>query len=198
MLNSTPILLLLLTCSQGPTPDPRAVARINVYRWEATFYHRLPLLKPDVRRIGFGHARRPGGGCVTVLDAKTGVDSDKIIIFPPDKHRNIPLEYHGGEAPHPVPEAQGQRLGYPVSVAFPHGALLKNMTATLTAGRDRRPVPAWVSTPDRPLVKGRKDAMVYLLTKGPLKPLTVYTVTVEGEVEGAAWKKTWTFSTAAR
>ncbi|HVS39662.1 MAG TPA: CAP domain-containing protein [Gemmataceae bacterium] len=37
-----------------------------------TFYHRIPLLAPELRRIGFGCARHPNGSYVTVLDATSG------------------------------------------------------------------------------------------------------------------------------
>ena len=37
-----------------------------------TFYHRIPLLALDLRRVGFGCARSPNGGYVTVLDVTSG------------------------------------------------------------------------------------------------------------------------------
>jgi uncharacterized protein YkwD len=43
-----------------------------VDRWMSTLYHRLPLLEPDLGRIGFGFARHPGGSWIAVLDYGTG------------------------------------------------------------------------------------------------------------------------------
>jgi uncharacterized protein YkwD len=41
--------------------------------WVATLYHRVPLLNPDLERVGFGCARRTDQHWVPVLDARSGV-----------------------------------------------------------------------------------------------------------------------------
>ena len=38
----------------------------------ATLYHRLPILRPDLERIGFGHARIQGHKWACVLDTGNG------------------------------------------------------------------------------------------------------------------------------
>ncbi|MFO0844733.1 MAG: hypothetical protein U0797_20440 [Gemmataceae bacterium] len=40
--------------------------------WLATLYHRIPLLSPRLKRVGFGQAQHPTRGWVTVLDASGG------------------------------------------------------------------------------------------------------------------------------
>jgi uncharacterized protein YkwD len=40
--------------------------------WMATLYHRIPLLAPNLQRIGFGHARMEGRKWVCVLDTGNG------------------------------------------------------------------------------------------------------------------------------
>jgi uncharacterized protein YkwD len=40
--------------------------------WLSTFYHRLPLLHPDLKRIGFGFAHHPNGNWIAVLDSGSG------------------------------------------------------------------------------------------------------------------------------
>src|SRR5262249_31142347 len=40
--------------------------------WMATLYHRIPLLAPNLERIGFGHARVGGRKWVCVLDTGDG------------------------------------------------------------------------------------------------------------------------------
>lgn len=44
----------------------------SVDSWMATLYHRLPLLDPRVRRVGYGQAFHPTRGWATVLDAISG------------------------------------------------------------------------------------------------------------------------------
>ena len=40
----------------------------SVAGWMETFYHRVPLLDPEIRRMGFGQAAHPTRGWVTVLE----------------------------------------------------------------------------------------------------------------------------------
>jgi uncharacterized protein YkwD len=44
----------------------------SVDNWMATLYHRIPLLDPALRRIGYGQELHPFRGWVTVLDATSG------------------------------------------------------------------------------------------------------------------------------
>ncbi|MFO0927284.1 MAG: CAP domain-containing protein [Gemmataceae bacterium] len=44
----------------------------SVDNWMATLYHRIPLLDPRLKRIGYGQRQHPFRGWVTVLDAGTG------------------------------------------------------------------------------------------------------------------------------
>ncbi len=43
-----------------------------VENWMATLYHRIPILTPDLERVGFGHARIQGRKWVCVLDTGNG------------------------------------------------------------------------------------------------------------------------------
>ena len=44
----------------------------SVASWLATLYHRIPLLDPNLKRIGYGQQMHPFRGWVTVLDAGNG------------------------------------------------------------------------------------------------------------------------------
>ena len=50
------------------TSEPRE----SITLWLATLYHRLPLLQPDVKRVGYGQRLHPIGGWITVLDCSSG------------------------------------------------------------------------------------------------------------------------------
>jgi uncharacterized protein YkwD len=67
----------------GATPAGARAARMGVIavqldpqscvdNWMATLYHRVPLLAPDLERVGFGHARMSGRKWVCVLDTGSG------------------------------------------------------------------------------------------------------------------------------
>ncbi len=41
-------------------------------QWEESFYHRLPILTPELRKVGFGCAEYPNGSWAVVLDSPSG------------------------------------------------------------------------------------------------------------------------------
>ena len=53
--------------AQG-VPDPAE----TVDPWMNTFYHRIPILAPELRKVGFGCAPYPNGSWATVLDVQIG------------------------------------------------------------------------------------------------------------------------------
>jgi uncharacterized protein YkwD len=67
----------------GATPEGARAAKESVIAtlldppscvegWMATLYHRIPVLAPNVERVGFGHARMAGRKWVCVLDMGNG------------------------------------------------------------------------------------------------------------------------------
>ena len=48
--------------------------------------------------------------------------STAVVIYPADGQKDVPLAYHAGERPDPIPESADKKAGYPVSVAFPRTA----------------------------------------------------------------------------
>ncbi len=67
----------------GTTPEGERAAKKSVIavvldpqtcveNWMATLYHRIPILTPNLERIGFGHARIQGQKWVCVLDTGNG------------------------------------------------------------------------------------------------------------------------------
>ncbi|MFL5244569.1 MAG: CAP domain-containing protein, partial [Gemmataceae bacterium] len=169
----------------------------SIDSWMATPFHRRPFLNPDLKRIGLGFALGGKFGRITVLDTGTGVGSDKPIIFPGEKQRDVPLAYLQGERPDPIPGSDEKTAGYPVTVTFPASASVKQVTAVLkdAGGKEHA---FWLSSPERPFDPRTQRNTVCLIAKAPLKPSTAYTVTLKAEVNGTEWKKTWSFVTAKR
>jgi uncharacterized protein YkwD len=67
----------------GYTPEGRKAAQAAVIAsldppqesvewWMASFYHRIPILDPDLKRVGFGFALQPDHNWITVLDTGSG------------------------------------------------------------------------------------------------------------------------------
>ena len=162
--------------------------------WMATFFHRVPLLDPELRRVGFGAAKGEKSGWVVVLDVTSGRGSSTVVLCPADGQKDVPTAYHGGERPDPIPQSKDRKAGYPVTVMFPRGAAVKDATARLVDARGQE-VPAWVSSPEQTVDRDLQRNQVCLIARQPLQPAAEYTVTVTAQVDGTEWKQKWTFRT---
>jgi uncharacterized protein YkwD len=165
-----------------------------VPEWMATLFHRVPILDPDLRRIGFGAAEGERPHWRVVVDVNSGHGSDRPVRYPADGQKDVPLAYHPGERPDPIPESKDKKPGFPVSVAFPRGATVTDAAAHLTDA-DGNEVAAWVSTPEKTVDRDLQRNSVCLVARQPLRPGTRYTATVTARVDGAAWKRSWSFTT---
>jgi uncharacterized protein YkwD len=172
-------------------PDPEACVDF----WMASLFHRVPLLAPELKRIGFGVAGT-GAERVAVLNVHSGHGIGRPVFCPADGAKDVPLAYHPGERPDPIPESTSKKVGYPISVAFPAGTLVREAKASLTDG-DGKEVAVWVSSPEKTVEVDLQRNTVCLVSQEPLKPKTKYTVTVTARVDGEEWKRTWTFATGA-
>ena len=162
--------------------------------WMATFFHRVPLLDPDLRRVGFGAARGEKVGWIVVLDVTSGRGSGAVVFCPADGQQDVPTAYHAGERPDPIPESKGRPAAYPVTVMFPRGAAVKDVTARLVDARGQD-VPAWVLTPEQTVDRDLQRNQVCVIARQSLQPGTEYTVTVAAQVDGTDWKQKWSFTT---
>jgi uncharacterized protein YkwD len=165
--------------------------------WMATFFHRVPLLDPDLTRVGFGSAQNQRVGWITVLDVFNGLGWSSPILCPGDQQKDVPLVYLAGERPDPIPESKTKKAGYPVSVTFPRGVVVKNAAAQLTDERNQE-IACWLSSPEKSVDPELQRNTVCLIAKEPLQPNTKYTATVSATVDGVAWSKTWTFTTGGK
>jgi uncharacterized protein YkwD len=168
--------------------------------WVATLYHRVPLLDPQLERIGFARARR-GRGWVTALDSSQGKGTRPaplVVLYPAPGQKDVPVAFPPGEEPNPIPEDRDGRAGYPITATFARGLNLRGLTFTL-ADAEGAEVPVWFSSPEKPANPAHaryQGTTACLIAKDPLRPGTTYTVTGAGEVDGKPWSQTWTFTTA--
>ncbi len=178
--------------------------------WIATLYHRLPLLHPDLQKVGVGYATSGDGRYyVAVLDSRSGLPRRgrvrsaqfRSVIYPANDQRNVPCVFSLGapEMPNPIPNNGNSRdAGYPITVTFHDAWSVDNVQATLTAGRSKE-TPVWLSTPRQPAYPGfPQQGTVCLIPRSPLKPLTTYSVTMSATVSGIPWEQTWKFVTGNR
>ncbi|MBI1916609.1 MAG: hypothetical protein HYS12_18025 [Planctomycetes bacterium] len=188
----------------GHTPEGRRAGRDSVIAsgvppsasvedWMATLYHRVPLLSPDLGRIGFGFVRGGPNGWINVLNANAGRGREPAVLFPGDGQKDVPLRLHAdAETLATVPEAKGRRAGFPITATFQAGRAVEQVEVALSTEEGKQ-VAFWMVT--RPQDGARTICVV---PYEPLRPATHYTVKMSALVGGRGWTEAWTFTTAER
>lgn len=173
----------------------------GVDAWMATLYHRVPILEPNLRTIGFGCARGRRQGWVTVLNVVSGREKTirpNAVFYPAPGQTDVPLNFpNGGEEPNPIPDDKDGKAGYPITAFFPENRPLKNATATLTNAKGE-PIACWFSNaekPANPKFPKHQGNAVCLVPHDPLVARTTYHVDLKGQLDGKPWQKKWTFTT---
>lgn len=157
--------------------------------WLATFYHRVAVLHPGLHAVGAA-----SGEGFSVVDAKSMVDrsGDWWVAYPSSEQKNVPL-VHAPIPPHPVPEAAGDTLGYPVTFHAGPGVAAEDLTMRLEKFDGKEEVACYLSSPFEPTHPGLvPDNAWCLLPTQPLEPGMKYRVVVKSD----AVDLSWTFETA--
>lgn len=159
---------------------------------------RHAVLMPHLKRIGVGFATGGPQGFVTVLDKDSGLKGKltEIFVYPGEGQTDVPLQMEV-DNPNPVPQDPDGSAGYPVSVFFPQGTGIKDVSATMkdSAGVV---VEVWLSSPDTHPKDMPWPSSILVIARDKLQPKTPYTVTVTGKVGGKPWKRAWTFTTGEK
>ncbi len=185
-----------------------------------TFYHRMPLLHPDLRKIGIGYATVSGGAndggaegggrgrggrgwggggwgrawCVIDYSGKGEKDekAPRVVVYPPDKATNVQLHF-AGEEPDPIPQGEDQEAGMPVTLGFVDGEQVTEADVELREAGVK--VEGYLSSPEKPARSDFPNEGICFIAKNPLSPSTKYHVKVTAKVNGEAYVKEWDFTT---
>jgi uncharacterized protein YkwD len=120
-----------------------------------------------------------------------------VVMYPVDGQKDVPLVFAGNEVPNPIPDSKIQNVGYPLTLTFPRGTSVKNVTASLTDASGQ-PLEVWLSTPEKPAnprFAGQQRNTICLMAKLPLRFKTTYTVALAADVAGRPWKYAYHFTT---
>ncbi len=168
--------------------------------WMATLYHRVPLLAPNLKTIGFGCAKGRRQGWATVMNVQSGRDATPVhpVFYPAPDQSGVALTFPiSGEEPNPIPLDPDNRAGFPVMAILPRAMPLQNVTGKLTT-LDGAEVPCWLSSPEKPANPKHANAqgnVACLIARDPLKAKTTYQAEFQGTLAGKAWEKKWKFTT---
>ncbi len=174
-----------------------------VEAWCATLYHRVPILDPGLKSVGFGCIRGRRLGWISVLDVSTGrtrIEWKDPVIYPVADQNDVPIHFPtGGEEPNPIPDDRDGKAGYPITVTFGK----ETLNAVQASLRDAKGevVPIWLSSPEKPAnptFARHQGTTVCLIAKDPLKPKSEYEVEVRGKWAGKPWERKWKFRTSSQ
>jgi len=112
----------------------------------ATFYHRVPILRPELDKIGGGFklGTHYGKCCVLDLLSSLRAPESRTVIYPPDKATGIPVAF-GGELPDPIPADAPRPAGYPITLTAYNQPAITGASASLEL--DGQKVDCWFSCP---------------------------------------------------
>ncbi|OVE79446.1 hypothetical protein BVY01_02475 [bacterium I07] len=109
---------------------------LDIVGWLYTVYHRHGIMKPGVHEFGYGGSMslgRSGNGGTGggVINMSTNIYPHEKVFFPYNGQSNVPVSWHGGEIPDPLPEGVNPPVGFPVMVMFDHKGAPKDATLKL-------------------------------------------------------------------
>ena len=166
-----------------------------VAAWDATFYHRIPLLQPELKTIGIGWYKGPESNWpISLIDCITGTEGKPnrdYVCAPRNGQTEVPT-HMGAEIPHPV--GQQGSYGYPITVYFTkYQKITEVRFQLLDAGGAA--VPCYLSEPEAPATDFTQWNTICAIPKEPLRPGKVYTIKVRCMVDELRFNKTIKFKT---
>jgi hypothetical protein len=196
----------------GHTPEGKAAGGRSILsngtlptlvaaRMVSTFFHRIDVIRPDTLAFGVGYAGRYGGidGRTAMLKGKSG-QALWPVLCPAPGQTDVPLVYRT-ESPNATPG--DDKAGYPISVQF-HTGRLSLTGYKLREAPAAGPVPPSAPSIDCYMLDPKTGAStnmtgflrcVCIIPKDPLKAKTEYEVTLDVDVDGKPWTRTWRFTT---
>lgn len=147
--------------------------------WMAAPYHRIPILSPNVRHMGFGYV--DSHAALLLGYGSSLAKQAPPVRWPYDGQTDAPTSWDGREEPTPLrlyPHVTPP-VGPAISLQYGFDALrlsLEKATLTESNGQD---IPVMVFSPDN---DDRLRYAAFIIPYEPLKPGTRYTVEMKGKV----------------
>jgi hypothetical protein len=164
-----------------------------------SFYHRMPLIQPNLKEIGIGYSLDEEL-CVTVVDCLSGLDySDTgyvpIVFYPNIDQKNIPV-YLYNEQPNPIDRSlrDSYAAGLPITIFFCKNQAITDVKFTLSE-KGAQEVKCVVSTPESPATDFSQWNTVCAIPTSPLNFNTTYIVNFSCKIDGLLYSKIYSFST---
>ena len=157
--------------------------------WVNSVYHRFPILRPDLRVIGYADA---GLLSLPIEDMEFGFTFPETpsppVVYPAAGQTSVPATFDDNELPDPVPAGGPRVTGYPVTVTFYRYSSVHVSSFTLTGPTG---VVGFVFRADP---SDATENSASLLPGAPLVAGATYTAHIVATVDNAAYQRTWSFA----
>lgn len=188
---------------KGATPEGKKAGEKSVIHyvlpkpavigWEATFYHRIPLLQPKLKEIGIGYYAPSNSFPITLVECisgNTGTDTTSIVYYPAKGQSKVPTVM-GPEIPHPMGR-QGD-YGYPITIYFTNFQEIKSVEFKLEL--NGKTINCSVSNPQQKATDFSQWNTICAIPFKPLKPNSTYKVTFKCTIDGKKHEEQYYFNT---
>jgi|GEM_PF-1210170 len=163
-----------------------------------TVYHRLRLLNPDLKYLGYG-SYKSTDKTIHVFDFGYIEDNEEKqewekIIYPANESTDVKTSWEGNESPDPFPTGTSKPLGYPISIMFRNE--LKQVVEAVLTDEKGKSVSCFIISPETDLNNKKMNAII-LVPKKTLEYNTRYTVNIKVILGKKEEEKSyaWTFVT---
>jgi Flp pilus assembly protein TadD len=160
--------------------------------WVNSVYHRFPIMRADLRVIGYADASMAG---LPIEDMEFGFTypgpSHPPVLYPGSGQANVPATFVDNELPDPVPAGGPRVTGYPVTVTFGRYSSVRVSSFTLSGPSGRVGFVFLLPPSDE------TENSASLLPGEPLVAGATYTAHIVATVDGAAYDHTWSFTVAS-
>ncbi len=166
---------------------------LAVRDWVDSVYHRFPILRPDLRAIGYADATMAS---LPIEDMEFGFSPPgaraKPVLYPADGQSGVPASFYDNELPDPVPAGGPRVTGYPVTVTFDRYSSVRVTSFTLTGPGGAVVQPVYTLPPS-----DQTENSASLLAGSSLTAGARYTAHIVAVVDGSAFDRAWSFTVGA-
>jgi tetratricopeptide (TPR) repeat protein len=159
--------------------------------WVDSVYHRFPILRPDLRAIGYADAYMAG---LPIEDMEFGFapagSSAAPVVYPAAGQGDVPATFVDNELPDPVPPGGPRVTGYPITVTFDRYSNVQVSSFTLSGPSGQVGFVFLLQPGDS------TENSASLLPGVPLTAGARYTVHIAATVDGTPYQRTWSFTVA--
>lgn len=167
-----------------------------VRQFIGSFYHRMPLIDPNISEVGIGYYKTQDGYSITLVDARGEYDwkndtTTRMVVFPGENQQNVPYKFQR-ERPQPIPDSLSWNAGFPITVYLHRSYNLKDFQFTLKDGLGRV-VDCYLGTPQNPFTDFPQTRTVCAIPKKFLMIGDTYTAEFKCTSGSKVIYKKWNF-----